>query len=542
MRPAALLLVALSAGAAGQQVIVSPAPEAVAVTVYRDPDREEGNSIGDGWLGGYALVTETRTIDLPAGGSEIRFEGVAGTIMPASVIIRGLPGMPDEKNYDARLLYAGSLIDAALGRQVHIRRTNRATGKIVEEEAIIRSGPDGIILQTAAGIEALKCSGLAETLVYQEVPSGLSAKPTLSVRAGAQSPTRATVQLSYLSGQFDWQANYVARLGADGRTLDLFAWLTLANSNDESFPAAQVNAIAGQPNRDERSDDGVRPYSPAVNLRCWPAGRTSDFAYPPPPPPPPEAERDGGAYEDYAEIVVTGSLMRRENLMAASPVAIMAQQEDLGDLKLYRVPEPVTVAANGQKQVALLHKERVRVERLHSVSVDADREQEESEPAELMLRTKNNKAKGLGLPLPSGSVAVFEQVDGQYLLAGQTDIADLAVEEDVELKFGESPDVRYSQKRLSARRKDDGRDVSRRARFAIDLTNARREAARVEVALRVFDDWTITNSSSKLRMVKGRKTWVVDVPANGKSRLTYTLVRPKPRPVKRRETEEEDEG
>ena len=540
MRPVALLLAALSAGAAGQQIIVSPAPETVAVTVYRDPEREEGETIDAGWLGGYALITETRTVDLPAGESEIRFEGVAGTIMPASVIIRGLPGMPDEKNYDARLLSAGSLIEAALGRQVHVRRTSRATGKVVEEEAIIRSGPDGIVLQTAAGIEALRCSGLSETLVYNEVPPGLSARPTLSVRSGAPSPMRATLQLSYLSGQFDWQANYVARLGEDGRTLDLFAWLTLANSNDESFPAAAVNAIAGQPNREEGSDDGAEPYSPQVSLRCWPAGRTSDVAYPPPPAPPAVALRSDEAYEDYAEIVVTGSLIRRENLMAASPVAVMAQQEDLGDLKLYRIPEPVTVAANGQKQVALLHKERVRVERLYSVSVDADREQEESEPAELMLRSRNNKAKGLGLPLPSGSVAVFEQVDGQYLLAGETDIADLAVEDDVELKFGESPDVRYLQRRLSAKRKDDGRDISRRAKFEIELTNAKREPAKVEVALRVFDDWTIANSSSKLKMLKGRKTWVVDVPANGKSRLTYTLVRPKP--VKRRETEEEDEG
>ena len=46
----------------------------------------------------------------------------------------------------------------------------------------------------------------------------------------------------------------------------------------------------------------------------------------------------------------------------ASPVAIMvAQQEELGDLKLYRIPEPVTVAARSQKQVALLHRAGVQV-------------------------------------------------------------------------------------------------------------------------------------------------------------------------------------
>lgn len=531
-RSVALALALLSGGAAAQQILVSPAPEAVAVTIYRDPERSEGGEMDGGWLGGYALITETRTVDLPPGDSEIRFEGVAGTIMPASVIIRGLPGMPAEKNYDARLLSAGSLVEAALGRQVHIRRTNRATGKVVEEEAILRSGPDGIVLQTAAGFEALQCSGLAETLVYQEVPPGLSAKPTLSIRAGSPEPARATLQLSYLAGQFDWQANYVVRLGEDGRTMDLFAWLTLANSNDESFPAAMVNTIAGQPNREEGGDEDSGSYSPDIQLRCWPAGRTSDPRYPTAPPPPPEPELDA-AYEEGQDIVVTGSRMQRANMAAAAPVVAMtAEQEDLGDLKLYRIPEPVTVAANGQKQVALLHKSKVKVERLYSLHLEADDDDEYWTPVELMLRTKNNKEKGLGLPLPSGAVAVFEPAGGESLLAGETRITDLAIEDDVELEFGRSPDVQYIQRRLTSEREaDDGRDRSRRARFEVELSNATAEKAKVEVGLSLYDDWNFERTSAKLKMVKGRRTWVAEVPANGTARLTYTLVRPKPRKV-----------
>jgi hypothetical protein len=531
MRTAATMMLAVaSAAAAAQQVVVSAAPESVAVTVYRDPDRSADSQIDPRWAGGYALITETRTVDLPAGDSELRFEGVANTIHPASVIIRGLPSMPAEKNYDARLLSAGSLIEAALGRQVHLRRTDRATGKVTEQEAILRSGPDGIVLQTAAGFEALQCSGLSETLVNQQVPPGLSARPTLSVRTAGAAPARATLQLSYLAGQFDWQANYVARLGEDGRTLDLFAWLTLANSNDESFPAAQVNAIAGEPNKEEGSDDDAAPYAPEVNLRCWPAGRTSDPVYPAalPPPPPPSPEM---GYMDGEDIVVTGSLRKEANLEMSTPVVAMtAQQEELGDLKLYRIPEPVTVAANGQKQVALLHKERVKVERLYSLAVDAANEDDEWTPAGLLLRTRNNKEKGLGLPLPSGSVAVFELAGGRSLLSGETAIGDLAVDDEVELEFGESPDVHFIQRRLTPlRENEDGDEVSRRIKYEIELTNATPERAKVEVGLRLFDDWTIERSSARLKIIKGRKTWVAEVPANGKAKLSYTLVRPKPR-------------
>ena len=48
----------------------------------------------------------------------------------------------------------------------------------------------------------------------------------------------------------------------------------------------------------------------------------------------------------------------------------MARQEDLGDLKLYRLPEPVTVAAYGQKQVAFLQRPAVPVELVYRQRLD----------------------------------------------------------------------------------------------------------------------------------------------------------------------------
>ena len=92
-------------------------------------------------------------------------------------------------------------------------------------------------------IEALRCSGLPETIVYDEVPQGLSATPTLSVDTESPSPATVTAQLSYLASDFDWAANYVVRLAEDGKSYDLFAWLTLANGNGESFADAQTQAV-----------------------------------------------------------------------------------------------------------------------------------------------------------------------------------------------------------------------------------------------------------------------------------------------------------
>jgi hypothetical protein len=536
MRSVALLALALAplAGAYAQQRVVSPAPDSVSVTVYRDPNRSFEDQMNLDWLGGYALVTETRTVDLPAGASEIRFEGVAGTLIPASVIIRGLPQQPVEKNYDARLLSPGALVDANLGRPVHIRRTHRKTGKVTETEAIIRSGPNGIVLQTPAGVEALSCTGLSETLTYNQVPEGLSDKPTLSIRASAAAPTHATVRLSYLATQFDWQADYVASLAPDGRTLDLFAWLTLANGNDASFPWAQAQAVAGQPNWEEGSDeDAVQTVAPEIRLECWPAGTTSDVGEIPPPPPPPPAPMA----ERGEDIVVTGSRIPEANLMSRSPVTMVAQQEELGDLKLYRIPEPVTVAANAQKQVALLVKDRVPYERIYALTQAAAGQVEDPRPIAIRLRMKNLKPRGLGIPLPSGAVAIFETAGDRPMLIGEPRIAEAAVGEDVELEVGESPDVTYTLQRLG--RPEESARRTPAVRYRLELANARPVTSIVEVELPINVRQELVKPSRRLGIKNGRHFWRAEVPANGRAELSYTI-RSLARPDETQDEEAED--
>src|SRR3546814_10251014 len=87
------------------------------------------------------------------------------------------------------------------------------------------------------------------------------------------SDLRATVTLTYLSTGFDWASNYVARVREDGKTLDLFAWLTVANSNGESFADAGLAAIAGTLNKVSDFEElAERPRTPPLHLRCFPTG------------------------------------------------------------------------------------------------------------------------------------------------------------------------------------------------------------------------------------------------------------------------------
>lgn len=502
MRRVALALSLLFAAcpATAQTLVQSERIDSVSVTLYRDPERGEGPMPASGWPGGYALVTETRTITLPAGPSVIRFIGVSEGMMPETAIVTGLPRGVGEKNRDARLLSPAALIDAYLKRRVTIRRTDRATGRVTEGEAVIQSGPGGgVVLTTAEGVEALGCSGLSEAPVYPGIPADLSAKPTLSVTSDSAAPATVTVQISYLAQGFDWSANYVARVAEDGATLDLFAWLTVANGGSQGFADARTNAVAGAPNK-EAAAALPSAMAPELHLQCWPMDTTSTVRRPPMnvvgvPAPAPMASMD---------IVVTG---QRSSLAMATPVMV-AEQEDLGDLKLYRIPEPVTVAAQSRKQVAMIDRRKVKFARVYvgefSIGIEP-----ESVEAERVLRTENRKGRGLGLPLPAGGVAVFE--GGDSLLVGESALADRAIGEEVEFATGTSTDVRYIVTATA-------RSANRQS-FTVEVTNARATPETFELPI----PYTLAATRAKLVERKGLKTWRVTVPANGTARLSFAL-------------------
>ena len=226
-------------------------------------------------------------------------------------------------------------------------------------------------------------------------------RPCRSARA-APRPVTATVTLSYLATGFDWQANYVATLSPDGTRLGLFAWLTLANGDETGFANADTQAVAGHLNRarDAAPAERRRPAQPHLLA----AGH--DQRHP---------ARGAGGAEDIG--VMDGRLGYADGAAAtfaaaataaAAAAPLIAQQEELGDLKLYRIPEPVTVAAHSQKQVALLQRDGVRVgivyrQRLYPTDAA------EARPAQRFLVTRNRSNEGLGLPLPAGRLMLFSE-------------------------------------------------------------------------------------------------------------------------------------
>jgi hypothetical protein len=424
--------------------IVSPAPESVRVTIYRTAQdavatyaEEESYGFENTGAAGLVMVSETRTVEIPAGVSTIVFRGVADQIVPQTAALEGLPAVLLESNFDYDLMTPGAVIAKSHGEHVQLVRTDQATGRTTVREAILRTGPEGIVLDVDGKTEALNCSGLDEKLVFPRVPPGLADEPRLSMTIRAASAGKYTVQLSYLALGIDWSADYVARIDPDDRTLTLTGWLTLVNRAGTTFADTPAEVVAGNLARDEEETQPPGPTIVSESPQCWPIG---SFAL----------RRElldrrfkRALLEQTSPVVVVGNEV--QEVVVTGARAPMAQMRELGDYKLYAVPEPTTIAARQSKQVQFLSEQQVPFTRVYQFIVNEDSIMDDDDfevrrPA-VLLRLQNKESDGLGKPLPAGVVSVMETRGSGAMLAGQDRINDTPVGLPVDLTLGLAMDV-----------------------------------------------------------------------------------------------------
>jgi hypothetical protein len=514
-------------------VAASP-PRTISVTIYRAP-YGNGGSLSLDNLQGFALVTETRVVRLPAGDNRLRFEGVADGIIPDSAIVTGLPGGVIEKNRDAAVLSPDALMRAAVGSDLTLRRTNRKTGKVERIAATLRSaGENGVVFQTAQGVETLKCSGAPETFAYGRVPAGLSSTPVLSAVTRTTRAVMATVTLSYLTQGFDWAADYTATINRDGKSLDLGAWITLANGNGAGFPNARTQIVAGRVNR--AGEATWLDPAPRVIATCWPSETTSDVMTP----------RDIDLVQPYGFSrnrlrggVVLMARRRMFRLVAPVAMAVAAPApppppppEQLGDLKLYRTPRPITIASRQSKQTRLLEQPAVAFSRIYQADLWSEG-QGSSTVAQTILRTRNDEAHRLGLPLPAGHMVIYQDRAGGAQLAGETDLRDTANDEDIDLKLGPAPDIHVRQTRLAV---DANPPIATplapplkvirptaKVTEQVEVSNAGARDIAFELRLNTGAGRRVVGADQPMDTKDGRPIFRMSVPAGARTVVTYQV-------------------
>ncbi len=436
--------------------------ERVALTVYNSS---------------FALVREERRLVLGTGRVALAFEDVSAHVQPATVHLRSLDA-PDglsvlEQNYRYDVLTPRTLLEKYVGKTVKLARYDEKRGTDEVKEAELLSVQNGAVLRVDGEI----VTGGTERFIFPEVPSNLLERPTLVwLLDSAREEQR--VEVSYLTANLSWHADYVLVLDPSDTQGDLSSWVTLDNQSGTSFMAAELKLVAGDVQR----------------------------VAPPPPPPMPAM--------DMAEEAVAQSTSFR--------------QEALFEYHLYALGRPADVLDKEQKQVSLLEAHGVELKKkliFHGSDYGFRTrwgDEVKNQKVSVLVVLDNSEAKGLGLPLPAGVVRVYKADSaGAQQFVGEDAIDHTPRDEPIEIKLGEAFDVVGDRRQTSwqALGKCSGESA-----WQVELRNHKDTVARVEVLEPASGDYEVIQSSHPVLPRDARSfAFEVDVPARGAVKVTYRV-------------------
>lgn len=461
---AALTAVMVDTAIAQESPARATGPDAVSLTVYNQ---------------NVALVEDTRRLDIPAGRSRREFPGVSASIRPETVGLSGRGLTVVEQNFDYDLLTPDRLMQAAVGGEIGIVRTIPGTGAQQTERARVLAANEGVVLEVGGHIEVLRDDGVPTRVIFDEVPTNLRPRPTLSVTLDAEGAGPRDVTLNYLTTGLAWKADYVARYDEAAGTLDLTGWVTLNNRSGVTFTNARTRVVAG--------DVSVlnAPYD----------SRTGSYASPP-------APRGAGAQGGSAR--------------------------GLADVYIYPLPEPVTVANNQTKQVGLLDVAGVPVSKRYLFELNQFETAREPWGAGVAMTFSNSAASGIGAPLPAGIVRVYvDDAAGEPRFIGEDRVVHTPAGSDIVITTGAAFDVtvqpRVVQEETVQRRR--GQTPWTRYQMEYTVRNARSQPVVVEIRQTELAALTeVFDQSIEAERRGNALIWLVPVPANGETKLTATVV------------------
>ena len=436
------LIINLSAYQAGAEEALKSTlddQQSVEVTVYN-------SNIG--------LVKDRRKIGMGKGEGELRFMDVAAFINPVTVHIKSLKDPNSftvlEQNYEYDLMDANKLLDKYVGKKIKLLTVNQFQDKKEEVEAELLSNNNGQIFKIGNEIHL----GHPGYKILPEIPENLIAKPTLSWLYKNSSASPQEIQVSYLTNNINWKADYIVVLNKDDTMADVSGWVSLDNKSGATYNNAKLKLVAGEVNRVQGKD-----------------------------------------YRMMAK-------MARSD-MAMEAMAPQFVESGFFEYHIYDLQRPTTIKNNQTKQVNLLEATGAKVKKEMIVYgqnyyyIGSYMGQDLKDPVNVYIKFKNEEANNLGMPLPAGTMRMYKK-DAQDSLQfiGEDMIKHTPKDEEVKLKIGEAFDVVVERKQVDFQTEYVGGDYLYETEWEISLRNHKNEDAMVIlIEPMAYANWQIINST-----------------------------------------------
>lgn len=367
---------------------------------------------------GQSLVQDVRQLAFAQGRSTVAFPDVSAMIRPETLSFNAGGTSIIEQNFDFDLLTPQKLMEKAVGQTVTLIRTNPATGAETTQRAEVLSTFGGVVIRVGDHIEVLRDDGLPVRVIFDQVPPGLRARPTLSVTLDSTQGGTRPASIRYLTPGLGWSADYVALFDEVRGTVDMQGWVTLTNTTGTTFTQANTLLVAGN-----IGGGGYNAYSP---------------------------QRNGQP---------RGTLVR--------PGTESAERERLGDFYLYPIAERTTIANNQTKQVSFLDVQGVPARRVYSRWVDWLASDSDPINVATAISFSTSRAGGLGDALPAGTVRFYQRdAAGTPQFVGENQIGHTPMGSLLTLQTGSAFDI-FVQAEVESRDRITSADYERSVRFRV---------------------------------------------------------------------------
>jgi hypothetical protein len=430
-----------------------------------------------------ALVREVRRVHLQPGTFVLRFEDVPKSINPASVQLRSLGETAKlsilEQNYAYDQLDPQKLLQKYVGRDVILvqREQDAGSTKWVQTRATLLSDTNGPVWKIG---DEIVTGAVADSYRFPELPEGLYSKPTLLWTLDSRGAGEQRVEVSYLTGNMTWSADYALTVSRDESRAGLEGWITLTNNSGAAFENASLQLVAGQVHQVTRA---------------------------------PSMMTDMATFEAKAQ---------------AAPAA-QFQQQAFSEYHLYTLSRPASIQNDESKQIALLSAAQVPVEKYFEADGQPYYYRNSQgignaipEPVNVYYRLKNEESAGLGMPLPAGTMRVYQNdANGAGEFIGEDAVQHTPKGEVVRVNVGAAFDIVCERKEMDYKRLGNN---SAEMEYQIVLRNHKDSAVTVRVREPVGGTWEVENSNYKWTKIDASTIgFEIPVEKNGSTTLDYRV-------------------
>ena len=437
----------------------------------------------------FAVVRDTLPVDLPAGTSELVFDGATRLLEPDSVILRDASGAPLpvlEQNYRNDPVTQQLLLSLFEGKDIDfLVRESMKPDRVVRGK-IIRATPDQAPVIEVDGKIQFSLPGEP---VFPSLGDNTILKPRLVWKIETPKPIKSQAELAYITSGLSWQASYNIVAPENGDALEITGWITMSNQSGRDFENAKIKLLAGDVNK---------------------------IAAP--------------SQTNFARMAVPA--------MAMDAPAVTEKAFD--EFHLYTLGHASTLLDRETKQVEFVRAVGVESETIHTydgaelgrwqgVDPSFRRTNEEfgtqcSTKVAVTREFRNTARNNLGIPLPKGRIRFYRADGGSLEFTGENELDHAPADEWVKIHTGHAFDLVGERKRTEFL--VDAANNTATETFEILLRNRKKEPVTIRVIENLYRsaNWKITRHTDPFtKKDASRIELPVLVQPGGERKVAYTV-------------------